>query len=56
MIREGRVTVNGEIVVDPALNTNPEKDHIKVDGKLLRSHPQQTIYYVFNKPRNVVSK
>ncbi len=55
MIREGRVTVNGEVVLDPALNVNPEKDHIKVDDKRLQSRPQEPMYYVFNKPRNVVS-
>jgi 23S rRNA pseudouridine2605 synthase len=55
MIREGRVTLNGAIVRRPEDQANPEKDHIKVDGKLLRPPDPLKYYYLFNKPRNVVS-
>lgn len=53
LILEGRVTVNGKIV---AIGTkaNLTRDHIKVDGKLLkRSEPK--VYLMFNKPKNVVT-
>ncbi len=38
-----------------ATSAPSEKDHIKVNDKLLRASPRETIYYLFNKPRNVVS-
>lgn len=55
MILEGRVTLNGALVEDPATKADPARDHIKVDGKLLR--PAETVkqYFLFNKPRHVVS-
>ncbi len=55
IIREGRVTVNGAVVSDPAVIADPEKDHIKVDGKLIKYLEPIKVYYLFNKPRNVVS-
>jgi 23S rRNA pseudouridine2605 synthase len=55
MIRERRVTLNGVIVDDPAAAADPERDHLKVDGKLLRPSRVTKQYYLFHKPRNVVS-
>lgn len=55
MIRDGRVTVNGQVVTDPAVTADPEKDHIKVDGKLILKTEAIPLYYLFNKPRYVVS-
>jgi len=55
MIREGRVTVNGRVIDDPAVTADPGRDHIKVDGKLMRFTPAAPQYYLFNKPRHVVS-
>lgn len=55
MIRQGRVALNGQTVFDPAVSADPERDHVRVDGKLLRTQPLVKTYYLFNKPRNVVS-
>jgi len=55
MIREKRVTLNGRVVEDPFEKADPDKDHIKVDGKLIRPQEATKDYYLFNKPRNVVS-
>ena len=55
MVREGRVTLNGAIVEHPHTMADPEKDHIKVDGKLLRRPDAERLYFLFNKPRFVVS-
>jgi len=55
LIKEGRVTINGRIVESPHEQADPHKDHIKVDDKLLRWRDDQSRYYVFNKPRFVVS-
>ncbi len=54
-VREGRVTVNGQLIQDPAFKVDPETDYIKVDGKLLRKVESNQLIYIFNKPRNVVS-
>lgn len=53
-ILSGRVTVNGEICTTLGSKADPESDHIKVDGKLLRM-PKQHVYIVLNKPREVVT-
>jgi 23S rRNA pseudouridine2605 synthase len=55
MILEGRVTLNGTIVTDPTMTADPDRDHIKADGKLLLRPDSAKFYYLFNKPRNVVS-
>ncbi len=54
LIREGRVTVNGQIVTELGSKADPARDHIKVDGKLIRSQQRRT-YILLNKPRNVIS-
>ncbi len=53
-IRQGRVTVNGRVVLEPGTLVDPRKDHIKVDGRLL--HPSfAPVYVLLNKPRGFVS-
>jgi 23S rRNA pseudouridine2605 synthase len=54
LIREGRVTVNGNIVTQLGAKADPERDYIKVDGKLVRQSPKR-IYILLNKPRQVIS-
>ncbi|MEN2985911.1 MAG: pseudouridine synthase [Thermodesulfovibrionaceae bacterium] len=53
LIKEGRVTVNGQIA-QLGQKADPEKDYIKVDGKLLIK-PEPKVYYAFYKPRKVVT-
>lgn len=53
IIIEGRVTVNGKPAVI-GMKADPLRDHIKVDGKLL-THPEEKVYFAFNKPRGVVT-
>ncbi|MGB9892041.1 pseudouridine synthase [Thermodesulfovibrio sp. Kuro-1] len=53
LIKEGRVTVNGQIAVI-GQKADPEKDYIKVDGKLLIK-PEPKVYYAFYKPRKVIT-
>lgn len=55
LILEGRVTLNGMILEDLTVRADPEKDHIKVDGKLLSTVAPVKTCLLFNKPRNVVS-
>jgi 23S rRNA pseudouridine2605 synthase len=54
IILEGRVTVNGAVVTELGSKADPERDRIKVDGKLLRL-PRQHVYLALNKPRGCVT-
>lgn len=54
LIDEGRVQVNGRVVYELGVKINPEKDKVKVSGKLIGLKPQP-LYFVFNKPRSVVT-
>jgi 23S rRNA pseudouridine2605 synthase len=52
-IAEGRVTVNGQTAV-LGMKADPDRDHIKVNGKLLTKR-EPKVYLMFNKPRGVVT-
>lgn len=54
MISEGRVEVNGRLVLEQGLRVDPEHDVIRVDGSRIPP-PRRHIYVVLNKPRGVVS-
>lgn len=54
LIVEGRVTVNGKTITELGTKADPEKDHVKVDGRLIRQ-PDHFLYIALNKPDNVVS-
>jgi 23S rRNA pseudouridine2605 synthase len=54
MIVEGRVVVNGKVVTELGSKADAERDHIKVDGKLIHQ-PEAFLYIALNKPRGVVS-
>jgi 23S rRNA pseudouridine2605 synthase len=54
LIVEGRVTVNGGAVTELGSKADLERDHIKVDGQLLRK-PKRLVYIAMNKPKNCVT-
>ena len=54
IIEEGKIQINGRRVFEPGLKINPETDRVKVNGKSLGTKPQ-LVYFIFNKPRNVVT-
>jgi len=54
LIRAGEVRVNGQVVTEMGTKADPEKDHIKVGGKLLRP-PKRQVYLILNKPKNCVT-
>lgn len=54
MILEGRVTVNGKTVVELGSKADLDRDHIKVDGKLLHA-PKRLVYFALNKPKGCVT-
>ncbi len=51
---EGRVTVNGAIVTELGSKADLERDHIKVDGRLIHA-PKHLIYIALHKPNNTVT-
>lgn len=54
MIREGRVTVNGKVVTELGTRADADKDHIKVDGKLI-THAEAHRYILLYKPKEVMT-
>jgi len=57
LIKSGAVTVNGKLVTQLGAKADPEKDHIKVQGKLINPKlaKRQKVYFLLNKPRGVLS-
>src|SRR5215211_7009208 len=57
LITAGRVTVNGEVVKELGTKADPEKDHIKVNGKLINPQLQsrEKVYVLLNKPKGYLS-
>ena len=57
MIVAGEVTVNGTIVTELGAKADPEKDHVKVGGKLInpRLRKQEKIYLLLYKPLGVLT-
>jgi len=54
IILEGRVSVNGAIVTELGSKADLERDHIKVDGRLIHA-PKRTAYIALYKPNNTVT-
>src|ERR1700676_488208 len=54
LISGGLVSVNGQIVSELGSKADPEKDHIRVNGKLLQG-PERHVYILMNKPKGYVT-
>jgi 23S rRNA pseudouridine2605 synthase len=57
LISAGHVTVNGEVVKTLGTKADPERDHIKVKGRLINPllKGRELVYVLLNKPRQVLS-
>jgi len=57
LIRMGLVTVNGQVVTKLGTKADPERDHIKVRGKLINPllRSRKKIYILLNKPKGYLS-
>src|SRR6476620_8211609 len=57
LIKNGEVTVNGETVTELGTKADPEKDHIKVRGKLINTAVKNrtNAYILLNKPKGYLS-
>jgi 23S rRNA pseudouridine2605 synthase len=54
LIVEGRVKVNGAVITELGTKADPERDHIKVDGKRIHA-PERLVYIAMNKPHGCVT-
>jgi len=54
LMKEGRVTVNGQVITELGSKADLDHDHIKVDGKLLHA-PKRMVYIALYKPINTVT-
>lgn len=55
LILQGRVTLNGQTVTQLGTKADVERDHIRVDGKLLGHRAGRRVYLLLNKPDGYVS-
>src|SRR5436189_3960812 len=57
LISGGQVSVNGQIVTELGTKADPEKDHIKVRGKLIniKLQTRSNVYILVNKPKGYLS-
>jgi 23S rRNA pseudouridine2605 synthase len=49
MIRQGKVKVNGDVIVAMGVKVDPLRDQVEVDGRLV-SLPEKKIYLMLDKP------
>src|ERR1700691_4844623 len=54
ILQEGRVAVNGAAIAELGSKADLDRDHIKVDGKLLRA-PKHLISIALHKPHGVMT-
>ena len=52
LITRRRVTVNGKVASELGVKVDPDRDEIKVDGKIVQV--EKKVYFVLNKPDGVV--
>ena len=57
MITAGQVSINGKVVTELGVKADPEKDHIKVRGKLINPllKEREKIYVLINKPKGYLT-
>ena len=55
-IREGRVTVNNEVVCEMGVKVDPDKDTVLFDGSPVKNRSEEKkVYIALNKPKGYVS-
>jgi 23S rRNA pseudouridine2605 synthase len=57
LISAGKVTVNGEVIKELGTKADPDRDHIKVNGKLINPQlkSRENVYVLLNKPKGYLS-
>ena len=57
LITSGQVTVNGQVITELGTKADPERDHIKVRGKLINPllAKRENVYVLLNKPKGYLT-
>ena len=57
LIAAGKVTVNGEVIKELGSKADPDKDHIKVNGKLINPQlkSREKVYILLHKPKGYLT-
>jgi 23S rRNA pseudouridine2605 synthase len=57
LITSGKVTINGKLVTELGTKADPDKDHVKVNGKLINPQlkAREKTYVLLNKPKGYLS-
>ncbi|MCI4454036.1 MAG: rRNA pseudouridine synthase [Thermodesulfobacterium sp.] len=53
LVKQGKVQINGRLVLDLSYQVDPEKDQVLVEGKEVKLPPK--VYYLFYKPRGYLT-
>jgi len=53
LIEEGRVSVNGKVIIELGVKIDTDEDDITIDGQKLKT--QSKVYYLLNKPKGIIS-
>ena len=54
LIAQGKVRVNGKVITEMGSRIDPEKDKVFLEKRQVRP-PKRSLYYMLNKPVEVVS-
>jgi len=57
LIISGKVSLNGQVITELGTKADPDRDHIKVNGKLINPQlkKREKVYVLLNKPRGYLS-
>ena len=56
LIEDGKVEVNGKVILEKGFRVDSSKDTVRVEGEELSlAGPLKKVYYVFNKPKGVMT-
>lgn len=55
LIENGDVFLNGKIVKELGIQIDPEKDQLKVRGKIITAKKEEKIYIALNKPKGYIT-
>ncbi len=54
LIKDGRVSVNGTVTLEPGLRVDPAKDRVTLDGKAISSAKTERVVIALNKPTGYI--
>lgn len=55
LIKEGKISLNGEVVNELSINIDPEKDKVFYNGEEIRLENEEKVYFLLNKPEGYIS-